>query len=146
MEILKRHFAFLVIFASILLATVSCGSTRSQASDAAIKSKPFVTRGELLKGFATHSVPIVLDFDYAQFDKHFPELASFASRDPRMGTKLKVLQCRSAALAKLVARKFSRTSQSKDIVLTRLNVVVVIDTGLGEATRTRIRAAVRSLS
>jgi hypothetical protein len=146
--ILKRHLGFPVIFASILLATASCGSTRSQASAVTIKSKPFVTKDELLRGFATHAVPIVLDFDYAQFDKHFPELASFTAKDPRIGTKLKVLQCRNAALARLVARNFSRIfSQTKDrAVLTRLNVVVVLDPRLRDPVRTRIRAAVRSLT
>jgi hypothetical protein len=147
LQFLKRHLGFLVIFVSILLATASCGSTRSQASAVTIKSKPFVTKDELLRGFATHAVPIVLDFDYAQFDKHFPELASFAARDPGIGTRLKVLQCRSAALASLVARNFSRISQTKHrVVLTRLNVVVVLDPSLRDATRIRIRAAMRSLS
>jgi hypothetical protein len=135
-----------LIFA--LLLTAACRSNQSHASQVTTGARPFVTRGELVRAFSKNRIPIVLDFDYTQFDPRYAELASFAAKDPRIGTRLEVFQCRNARLAKFVSGNFSRIfSQTRDrVVLTRINIVIVFDPSLKQATKAAIRSAVRSLA
>jgi hypothetical protein len=145
---MKRDPKMGAICIAVVAVAAACASQGSKANSVTAQQPPFVTRSELQRSFAAHGIRVVLEFDYAKFDKRFPELASFSASDPRIGQRLEVFQCRSVRLAQYVAKNFSKTFAhiGDRVVLTRLNVVVIFDPTLRAATKTRIRAAMKALT